>query len=398
MEWVLYNVACEKGCIKSLTGDIYIRCLGFFVTKDEAMKQAKTINNYFESKGECKIEIRIVKTKEFRMLLNENYSNGNLDLIHAREIKKLDALIQFHKDHLQKQLKDVEFRSQHKIAGDILFTPDERRTYYKEISNEIFKNEIKTPEIKTPEIKTPQIKTIINESDCIIAKFPYDLQIRCQNFFVFAYLKDYINELCDSNRIDRWKINLNKEKTLYRNEIFIKLLKENLDYKPITFHEFMKQIYDIDSKTLENKTEIYKSNLDEEYFKFLFDDLGKHSDYLFFQQVLDEIEKNYIQKNPVPEKDFKDEPALCFLSVGNTEDDINVWIKQNKHIKICKDYDIACVSMYEWIRIKNFNNSLIKKEYNENFLNFLYESRKNELLEVEKIKENNPEILIKNVF
>lgn len=407
MEWVLYNVANEKGYIKSLHGDVYIRCLGFFVTKHDALNHAKNLNIYLKSKDENVLEIRVVKTKEFRMLLNENYSlPHNLEFIHEKEIKKCNALFEFHKEHLEKQIKDVEYRSQHKIAGDIIFSSEERRNYYKDISNQMLNN---NDEIKTPieeniivkeendnkkEGKNELIETIDNN----VSKIPYEFQIRCQNFFVLAYIKDYINELYDSNTIDRWKIKLNQEKTSYRNDIFIKLLKQNLDYKPITFHEFMKRQYDIDSTTLHDKMDIYKSNLDEEYFKFLFDDLGKKSDYVFFQQMIDEIEKNYLLTNPIPEKEFVDEPCISFLTVGNNEQEINDWIKVNKHTKFCKEYDVACVSLYEWIRIKNFSNELIKKDYNESFLNTLYESRKNELLEVEKLKENNPDIKIKNVF
>jgi hypothetical protein len=100
---------------------------------------------------------------------------------------------------------------------------------------------------------------------------------------------------------------------------------------------------------------------------------------------LDKIEKDFIVLNPVPEKHFFDEPAVAFLGAGNTEHDLQTWIKKNEHVAFLKEYDVACVSMYEWIKIKNFTNMKIKKEYKEDFLNTLQDNIEKNEIEKEKL-------------
>ena len=363
MQWVLYNAASEKGNIKSQSGDAYVRILGFFLLKIDALNHANDLNHYLRQKGQPKLEIRIAKTNEFRMLLNMNYSDMTISsVLQLKEVNKLKSLLAFHDEYLKKQKLDVEYRSQNKIAGDFKLNVEERRDYYKSIL-------VESSNINTA--KPQEEHEILGERT---KQIPLDFTLRNQNFCLLAHIKDYVNEMNEETNLDTWKMELHAIKNKYRNEMFINILKENPEFKPITIKEFFRFEHD------ENKI---NNEMYDDYYKSLFNATG--GDFIAFMNGLDKIEKEYILQNPVPEQHFYDEPAVAFLGAGNTEHDLQAWIKKNEHVAFLKEFDVACVSMYEWIKIKNFTNMKIKKEYKDNFLNTLQGNMEKNELEKEKI-------------
>ena len=100
--------------------------------------------------------------------------------------------------------------------------------------------------------------------------------------------------------------------------------------------------------------------------------------------------KEFIEINPLPST-LGAEPAISFLKYGDTEEEISIWIKNECRIK---DSDIACVSMYEWINLKNIWSDKIKRIFREPLVQKLHENKEFQHKESIKIEGQVKEILI----
>lgn len=409
--WVLYNVAHANSRIKSFDGKAWLRVLGFFHSEKKAREHAKEIDNSINSG----LEIRICRTEQFRIILNVNYSNTeeeNVKKIKEKEEKKLDFLLKYHKELLKKRKEEVETNSRDKKIGEVFFCPEERRKIYNELHNEI--------EIQ----KKGQVKNIQefegNERQDIVEnvqKNGLDIQnsegllhikknfsISTQNYFSVAFLPDYETNLFDTVALDTWKMQYEKNFLELQNKELSEFFSDvlHLKNKYISFHEFVKEGGEKKEETFSNK--MYYEHTKEKYIDFIETIIKNENNIEYYQKykkiILNINEKQKIWKdlNPVPDFYEKDEPAIAFLSFGETSQEVHDYILKNKNSTYMKEFDVACIAMYEWINLENFKNPLIKKEYREEMLDTLLKNRDVHLETSEHLKKEHPNLPIIDVF
>jgi hypothetical protein len=75
--------------------------------------------------------------------------------------------------------------------------------------------------------------------------------------------------------------------------------------------------------------------------------------------------RDWLVANPMPSSIAGAEPAVAFLHAGNTEEEVRVWIERESPTPRLRDFDIACVAMYEWIKVANAWSERVKLTYRE---------------------------------
>jgi hypothetical protein len=108
-----------------------------------------------------------------------------------------------------------------------------------------------------------------------------------------------------------------------------------------------------------------------------------------------EVLSDWMKSNPLP--NIKDsvgaEPAVAFLKTAESEEEIKVWI--NTECKV-KHEDVACIALYEWIKISNAWSDKVTKTYREPLLTKLHEKKEFQRAEATKIEGLVIEIVISN--
>lgn len=270
--FILYNCAHKHAAIKS-SGDAWIRILGFFQKKDDAMNYAKTVSSVDNG-----LEIRIAPSNEFRMLLSCKYKDTNdfIDMdTRVMESQKLQDLLELHNNHRKQAFEDTANNAKNHTVGDVKFNPIEKIDEYKYLLQ------------VTPENNT-------QNSLSVVKPISSNFNIRMQRFAAIAAIPDYLFYKELENKLTEWE--KNKEST---------------------------EIQDL---------------------------------------------KEWYTNNPLPNPTGA-EPAVSFLMYAETEDEMNSWIKNKCTLK---DVDIACVSMYEWIKVNNIWSDSIKRIYRESLVEKLH--------------------------
>jgi len=378
---VLYNVAHQNSRIKSFDGNAWIRVLGFFHTRKSALEQSKRISSSVEGG----MEIRIVPVEQFRLIMNQNYARF-VDSV--REEKKVNFLYNFHKDHKEKSKAEVENNAVNKKIGNIVFSPSERRQYYKELGSNEEKSD-ETGSEKNIEEELVKCDYSIDTKFSKLQTFPKDFQIRCQNYFAMAYVPDYQASLFESHDLDVWKFEYEAEKTRVRNLELKLLLQKFPDYKLPPVPSYVPDNADTYSEIFLKK---FKEDAKDLYEKLIWESCGES--YIEMTQRLDAALIKWTKLNPVPETKEKEEPMIAFLTWGETSEEIHKYIEENKEGEWVRDYDVACVSMYEWIRVSNFKNPAIKKEYREEILSNIFKNRDEQIKESARLQKLNPAVNI----
>lgn len=378
--FVLYNVAHENARIKSFDGNAWIRVIGFFITRKGAMEHSEKISSVTPGG----MEIRIAPIGVFRLILNKNYSSFTED-DKEREEKKHNFLLKYHKENKEKNKSEVENNAANKKLGDIVFSPKERREFYKEITNEA--NTITT--------NTTNVVTNNYAIDSKLQLFPKDFQIRSQNYFAMAYVPDYESLIFESHDLDVWKIEYEDEKTRLRNHELKKLL---IKHPHLKLDEIKKELDQVKNEK-ENYSGLFLKKFEEDlkikYEKSIWDLCGES--YVEMTQKIDEELQIWSKYNPVPETIRKEEPMIAFLNCGDSSEDVHSYILKNKKEELIKDYDVACINMYEWVRLSNFKNPMIKKEYREEIISNIFKNRDDQCREIERLQKNNPSIHVTEI-
>ena len=380
--FVLYNAAHQNSRIKSFDGNAWIRVLGFFMTKDAAMSKAKAISSSIEGG----LEIRIAPTEEFRLILNKNYSVASQS--EDKERRKHNFLIQFYKEYKEKNKLEVEENAAKKQIGNIVFSPNERREYYNSISesSSLVKDETEIKDL-IPEVFE---KEKINSSmDLKIQTYPKDFQIRCQNFFAMAIIPDYEALMMDSQDLDVWKINYDHHHMMLKNNALRVMLEYHSEIKVPKAPTFIPEKNEQYSELFIKK---FTEDLKEKWEKEVWELCGESYDDMM--QRIDLNMKEYIKNNPVPVKTEKEEPAVAFLTVGDTSEEVSNYILKHKDEPMFRDYDVACICMYEWIRVSSINHPSIKKQYREEILSNIFKNRDENLNAMHALKKENPSMKV----
>ena len=359
--WVLYNLAHKYTKIRSLDGDAWIRVLGFFQFKEEALAHAKKL---------CKVEnmeIRIAPQNEFRVLLRTDYDANNVNK--EREIEKYHFLMDRHLNNRKKAFEETLKNAEAKVVGSIA-----------ENQYEIASFETKK------EFLEGNMKDISNT-------------LRMQNFCAVAVIPDY--EFFDDQEksIDEWDSRRLQYFNTFRNakihECNFKFDADSLmrDFveknpPPCNLNIYGQKMIPGSSyfeKNGNDKVEndsnfvcwsnIFKKEMDAR----LWSKLGVNEDELNVKY------ERWNQENQCPIEFTGAEPMVGFIDVGNTEEEIRKKIEENNDFL---NFDIGCVAMYEWIKVKNAWTGKVKKTYREKLVAELHEKRETLQKQADIFKNN----------
>jgi hypothetical protein len=344
MKFVLYNAAHESTRIKSCDKDAWIRILGFFNTRESAIKHANKLNA-IESQ-----EIRIAPVAEFRLIMKETVLRNIEEGKHKR-------LLEQHANNRIKAFADTRKNADNRIMGDLKFSARERVEAHVTQSHKIVTGGLK--------------------------KIPADFEQRMQKFCAIAVVPDYEHEAVLDLRVKVWeKLNASAESKL-RNEVLHKSLN---------------------GRTLPSTKDILENWVDQNRPPQGFNVYGQLSDDLWTKNSntisedpavkfwLHSFSKEYddqlwtwlkADKPTYTYTPFSDihgaEPAVAFLHTTNTEEEMDKWIKESS----LTTYDIACVTMYEWIKVDDIR--VVEKKYREPMLDMIHNNVRAQAIEASKL-------------
>ena len=348
MKFVLYNASHELTRIKSCDKDAWVRVLGFFNTRESAIRHANKLNTYEAQ------EIRIAPVAEFRMIMKTTVDKNQEEYKHK-------TLLETHANNRIKAFADTRKNADNRIMGDLKFSPRER----------------------VQSQSSPQFKSITGG----LKKVTADMEIRMQKFAAIAIVPDYLHEAVLESRVKEWeKENLANESKL-RNQVLHQALKGRSlpstkdllvswveKFSPPTgFNVFGQNSNDLWMKNdspvssdpnVKSWIESFLKQYDEELWKWL------------------ECEKPaYVYTSP-PDISGA-EPAVAFLHASNTEEEMDKWIKESS----LTTYDIACISMYEWVKLDDIH--CVQKKYREPMLEMIHNNVRSQAAEASKLTGTN---------
>ena len=351
-QWILYNLAHANTRIKSPDDEAWIRILGFFNNKETALKYAKS------SKLE-KLEIRISPINEFRLLMKNTPNLENKEY----ELNKHTFLLNMH-DKLRKEAFEETARnaSERKMGNLVYNTQDKAQQLKEEYGIQ----------------ETYQYGNIIND------KLDSDLEQRMQKFCALALIPDYEAIAISEMELQKWEEKANEEYIRLRNEKF----KSAFVYKP--FSSSLDDLQDDSNNVIQSLTDLIVDKESSESSLKEYDNLNN----CVLEITKSNSLKKWIELNPFPKVIKNAEPAIKFLYCGDTEEEIKKWILDNCNLKSNKNYDIACVTMYEWIRTSDAWLDNMKKTYREPELEKLHSNKLYNKLEALKLEGHVKEIEI----
>jgi hypothetical protein len=344
MKFVLYNAAHEHTRIQSCDKDAWIRILGFFNTRESAIKHANKLSE-FEPQ-----EIRIAPVAEFRLIMKQATAR-------AAEEEKHRRLLETHANNRVKAFADTRKNADNRIMGDLKFSPRDR---------------IEAHSVQSHKVVTGGLK-----------KIPSDYEQRMQKFAAIAVVPDYEHESVLEHRVKIWeKLNASSESKL-RNEV----LHKNLNGRTLpSTKEILEEwvgknlppqgynVYGQLSDDLWSKNSSPVS--DDPAVQFWVNSFMKEYDTLLWKWL--DAEKPKYTYTP-----FSDihgaEPAVAFLHTSNTEEEMDKWIKESS----LTTYDIACVTMYEWIKVDDIR--VVEKKYREPMLDMIHNNVRAQAIEASKL-------------
>jgi hypothetical protein len=379
MNWVLYNCAHQNSTIKSSDGEAWIRVLGFFVAKHEAMGHAKRLN--FLDQG---LEIRIAPVGEFRVMLRDKCLPSN----RSREVAKHTFLIEAHANNRKTAFEETLTNALERRMGDLNFTPNERAVAHAEEFNIRPETPPKTPE------NIPNVKSI-----------NADNVIRMQRFAAIAIIPDYEHISNAQSSLMQWETSRDSEYTRLKNQVVSENLKDRAipSLKDLTsqwverypppkslncFGQMSDDIWTRNDLSVSTDTEFvsWQKNLHLEADRCLWAFLGIEKP----DRPL--ILKDWIKQHPIPSHFAGSEPAVAFLHCSDTETEMKEWISLSK----LKDVDIACVAMYEWIKLNQAWSEKVSKLYREPMISHIHSNKALQTAEAARIEGSVKEIVVTN--
>jgi hypothetical protein len=341
MKYVLYNAAHANTNIVS-DGDAWIRVLGFFKSKETALSQAKKICA-FENQ-----EIRICPVGEFRMVMRS--------VNREAEVKKHKILMETHANKRMEAFAETRKNAEDHKMGQLKFSPRERTDA---LSSKVITGGLK--------------------------KIPADLELRMQKFAAVALVPDYEHEKFLEAKAKDWE----EINTVLANKQRNSVLIENLKGRNFP------KCKDLMEKWVEENPPPAGFNVYGQKEEMWTKTSDPSSTEYFVVQWLSTFMKEFDSQmwkwlgierpsyNPTPAPDMTgDEPAIAFLFAGNTEEEVQKFIGESS----LSTYDIACVTLYEWIRVIDFEN--IDKTYREPMLELIHENKRLQAVEASKLSNS----------
>jgi hypothetical protein len=103
-------------------------------------------------------------------------------------------------------------------------------------------------------------------------------------------------------------------------------------------------------------------------------------DYEHCEALSEKVKQCMDGKSEVP-KASGAEPAVAFLKAAETEAEMAKWIAENS----MRDVDLACVTMYEWIKVVRISSDNVTRRYREPQLEKLHSNKAFQAAEAKKL-------------
>jgi hypothetical protein len=246
------------------------------------------------------------------------------------ETRKHSSLLDLHKNHRRRAFEETAKNASERLMGSLGFSVVERMNHFKEQYG----------------IKADPVHNILDQSAC--------KEVRMQKFCALSIVPDYERIQESEKALDEWKQKRQEAFAKERNAVFTKLVGDKMipqGENPWTF-------------------------------------LGVP------EPDIVECTQSFIQECPVPSVMVHAEPAIKFMYAANTEDEIKTFILKHCNSQQERDFDVACVAMYEWIKIANFNEEKIKRTFREPELAKLHSNKDLNKLEAQSLVGRSKEINI----
>ena len=385
--WVLYNAAHESARIRSTDGEAWIRVLGFFESKASANVHARAL-----SSCDAGLEVRIAPQHEFRMIMRSAYKDlpEERDMITRNmESAKHAILLEQHAIQRKQAFENARINAATRQMGDVAFSPTEKIKAYKDA---VFSAEKSKTEELAPEPEKIGVKRI-----------SADLEVRMQKFAVIGVIPDYIHALQSDALVHEWEAEWEAELALTRNRV----LRETLGTRSLPTNEYMlKECVTLNhppkrvnffgqlDSPMWTRTQTPQEN-DSEIKAWMACARHQYGVELWKMLGIECPEPDlrlWMESHPPPYINGA-EPAVCFLKAGETEQELAEWISKKKGIE---DFDVACVAMYEWIKVGCLWNEKIKRTYRNPMVAKLHANKDLQRSEAVKLTGTAKEIIIRN--
>jgi hypothetical protein len=359
--WALYNLAHKDSSIKSLDGDAWIRILGFFATKTEALAHTKNV-----LKHDSGLEIRLAPANEFRVMLRSRYMDcaEALDMkTRDREAKKHAFLLEAHNSARKDAFEEVSKNAKERQMGELKFSESERiEAHAEEFVNSAIDG-----------IQAESQREISNEPN-EVARIAKDLEVRMQRFAALALIPDYEHSQYLQGLLTSWESKRDSAYAKCRNETLSRILGDRSipsfrslsedwvtkNPPPRGFNVWGQRSEDMwicdttrrDAEVTDSEVKAWLNTFKVAREEALWNWLGEA------KPDRSEALKVWFQQNDLPD-DAGAEPAVAFLKSADTESEIADWIKTCPF----KDFDVACVAMYEWIKLRNASSDRVHRTF-----------------------------------
>jgi hypothetical protein len=347
---VLYNAAHTNSSIKSEDGKAWIRILGFFASREDALAHASKLNEH------VKQEIRLAPLGSFRVLLKDKLTPE----LREKETQKHSFLLATHAKVRSYAIRQTQENADlRKMAGS---------TSYDLGANAPLDQD-------SPAIAIEATKPVSKDTQNLPA-VSRDNEIRMQRFAAISVIPDYEILGIRARRKVANTLKSQREYTIKKNEIISKKIKEGF-----VLPSFIKLVnsfiqanpppphYDIQGKRLDNDDDNEPNSEISHWMKMRNDAI----EVALFEAM--GVEKPALEE-ALEEKgeEGEEEPAVMFLDFADREDEMETKIQKIVDTDVSmKHYDIACVSMYEWLCLETLSQTPVK--YRDPHLNNLHKAR-----------------------
>lgn len=352
---VLYNAAHSNSSIKSEDNKAWIRILGFFGSREDALAHASKLNQ------KVKQEIRLAPLGNFRVILRDILT---LEL-REKETQKHSFLLETHAKVRSHAIKHTQENADlRKMAGPTSYDLAGPTSY--DLASELELN-----------LNNRTIPKPLNGQTQNVPAVSRDDEIRMQRFAAISVIPDYEILGIRARRIATNTLKSQREYTLKKNEIISKKINEGFVLP--SFNDLVSSFvqvnpppphYDVHGNSLNDKKTEEPNSEVSTWLKMRNDAI----EVALFEAM--GVEKPEVETLDVKGEEGEEEPAVMFLDFADREDEMEAKIQKIVDTDVSmKHYDIACVSMYEWLSIEAFTNSQTRVKYRDSQLNNLHKAR-----------------------
>jgi hypothetical protein len=386
--YVLYNAAHSNSSIQSKDKKAWIRILGFFTTKEEGIQHASNIN----LKNKQKQEIRIAPLHTFKMILKDKIKDDLIDEYRKREADKHALLLSTHTKLRNQAFKQTQENAEFRKMGS--------SSTLNSVLDEIRKTNEFNAEENLSSISGSSKSLQNNIETTELLPLSRDDEIRLQRFAAISVIPDYEVLSIKAKQYEEDQEKIKQQYTKQKNEIISKKMKEG--FKLPSFETLIKEFiettpppngYDCYGKKI-NTNEYFITQNERELLKETETNqtLDLDTNVTTWLQMRDvAIEDALFKLMSIQKPDLlelktkitvEEEPAVMFLAFSDREDEMETIIQKIVDTdSSMKNYDIACVAMYEWISLDTLNvtedtKNNIRYKYRDLQLNKLHEARK----------------------